>query len=166
MSKRIGPKRQAALIQDILGAQHDLVALAEEHRLNPDDLAAWVSDVSNQRVLSGLCKLADLQTQILLSRYRLLAATRLIKLATEEDQAEGKPDVARRACVDLLRLDLKRAEVDPAAVADERLGALDQHQQEMFDEFERMTQRLAHDEDDGGYDDPMEGQDLCLDDLD
>ncbi|MCC7145139.1 MAG: hypothetical protein IT443_01700 [Phycisphaeraceae bacterium] len=106
---RIGVKRRERLIADILGAQHDLVALGKKHRLRPEVLASWVSMPGNHQVLRGLCLLADLQTQVLLSRYRLLAATRLIKLATDES-AEGSADVARRACVDLLRLDLKRVD--------------------------------------------------------
>jgi len=135
MPRSIGRMRRAALIRDILEAKHDLASLAQAHRLKPDELAAWVDDPQNQRVLNGLCKLADVQTQVLLSRYRMLAATRLIKLATDADLTEGKPDVARRACVDLLRLDLKRAEVespDDAAQHDE-----------LHDEFDRLQRRLC-----------------------
>lgn len=108
MAKRLSARRRGALLRDIFNAEHDVVALAEAHGLTPDALAAWAADAGNRQCLAGLCVLADVQTQLLLSRYRLLAATRLIRLATEE--AEGvKPDDVRRACVDLLRLDLKRA---------------------------------------------------------
>ncbi len=107
----ISKKRRRALIADLIAAQGDLMSLGEKHALEPDEMAAWVSDPDNQRTLSGLCVLADLQTQILLSRYRLLAASRLIKLATEDDP-EHSPDVARRACVDLLKLELKRADLE------------------------------------------------------
>ncbi len=107
--KKIDAKCRQRLIQDIIAAQQDPVTLGEKHGLDADNLAAWVGEPKNQRLLSGLCLLADLQTQVLLSRYRLLAAGRLIRLATE-DGADGGRDVARRACVDLLKLDLKRAE--------------------------------------------------------
>ncbi|MFP4144831.1 MAG: hypothetical protein ACLFV3_06770 [Phycisphaeraceae bacterium] len=118
MARRIGAKRRAKLIQDIFSAQHDVVALAQAHGLSPDDLATWAGDERNQNCLVGLCVLADLQTQLLLSRYRLLAAERLIRLATDEEAGSG--DVARKACVDLLKLDLKRAEAsDFASVAAE-----------------------------------------------
>ena len=86
MPRRIGAKRRDRIIGDILHAQHDLVALAEAHRLSPIDLAHWVSDPQNHQMLRGLCLMADVQTQIMLSRYRLLAATRLI--ADEEHGAE------------------------------------------------------------------------------
>ena len=111
MSRKISTKRRRQLIGDIISAKHDLISLSDQYNLEPDDLAAWIADPNNHRTLSGLCVLADLQTQVLLSRYRLLAAGRLIKLATEEGP-ENSGDVARRACVDLLKLDLKRADVD------------------------------------------------------
>ena len=110
--RKIGTKRRALLIHDIFNAQHDVVALAKAHGLSPHELAAWAGDPQTQRCLHGLCVLADLQTQLLLSRYRLLAASRLIRLATQEDEA-GQ-DVARKACVDLLKLDLKRTMFDEA----------------------------------------------------
>jgi hypothetical protein len=124
MPSRIGTKRRASLIEDIFNSEHDLVSLAAAHELSPDKLAAWANNLTNQRCLTGLCLLADLQTQVLLSRYRLLAAGRLIKLATQDDQ-DTTADVARRACVDLLKLDLKRTEPAargeaPAPTADER----------------------------------------------
>ncbi len=106
MARGISPKKRSLMIRDIIEAQHDLTGLAKEHGLSPDQMAAWIDEPANRRVLRGLCVLADLQTQVLLSRYRMLAVTRLIKLAT----SEGEGDIARRACVDLLRADLKRAD--------------------------------------------------------
>lgn len=106
--------RQAALLRDIFNAEHDVVALAEKHELTPSDLAAWAGERATQARLAGLCALADYQTQLLLSRYRLLAANRLIRLATQEDSGTSD-DVARRACVDLLKLEMKRATSDGAS---------------------------------------------------
>lgn len=109
MSKKINAERREQLIQDILAAQQDLVALGERHGLSADDLAGWVAEPETQKTLGGLCLLADLQTQILLSRYRLVAAGRLIRLAAEDGSSDSR-EVARRACVDLLKLDLKRVD--------------------------------------------------------
>lgn len=108
--------RRAALIRDLMEARHDLVALGQAHHMTPDELSAWVQDPLNAGTLSGMCLLADIQSQLLLSRYRTLAVSRLIKLATAEASAEDDPklrsaaeETARKACVDLIRLDLKRA---------------------------------------------------------
>lgn len=117
MTKGIGHRRHLQLIQDMLHAEHDVLALAERYRLKPSDLAEWAIEPEHHRVLRGLCVLADLQTQLVLSRYRRLAAGRLIRLATDESD-EKTAEVARKACVDLLRADMKRADAPPqAAVA-------------------------------------------------
>lgn len=100
---RISPRRDKAIIADLLDARHDLANLAAAHKLTPADLATWASESATRRKLIGLCGLADMQTQLLLSRYRMVAASRLIQLATEDAQG----DLARKACVDLLKLDLK-----------------------------------------------------------
>lgn len=123
--EQISEKRREMMIHDIINAEHDLLALGEAHRLRPDVLAKWIEQPENRQCLMGLCQLADIQTQVLLSRYRMLAASRLIRLATNED-GQVKDDVARRACVDLLRVDLKRAmmEVGQMPDADEDDAAL------------------------------------------
>jgi len=99
--------RQSQLIGDIFEASHDVVALAEAHSLSPAELAEWIAEPANQHCLSGLCVLADMQTQLMLSRYRLVAVTKLIQQATQQE--EVSPEQARKACADLLKLDLKRA---------------------------------------------------------
>lgn len=111
MSRKLNSKDRRDLIADIVSALHGPIELSQTHDLSLEDLALWVADPKNQRTLSGICVLSDLQAQVLLSRYRLHAAGRLIKLATE-DSPEVSRDVARRACVDLLKMDLKRADFE------------------------------------------------------
>lgn len=116
-----GDKITERMISDILSANgEDPIDLAKKYKLKPAELAAWVSRESVQSTLTGMCLLADLQTQVMLSCYRRSAAARLIGLATPQ-QEEGKPpadpDLTRKACVDLLRLELKRTEGSPAAPA-------------------------------------------------
>jgi transposase-like protein len=106
MSKSISRKKQAALIRDVFNASHDVVALAEAHGLSPNELAQWITEPDNQHCLSGLCVLADLQTQLMLSRYRLVAVTKLIQQATQQEDVTAEQ--ARKACADLLKLDLTR----------------------------------------------------------
>lgn len=110
MRNRIGEKRRKALIEDLVRSERDVLAIGEGFGLSPDDMAYWISQPENARTLRGLCQLADTQTQVLMSRYRLLAATRLIGLATTP--GEAKEDVARRACVDVLKVELKGAVPD------------------------------------------------------
>ena len=113
--KPISRRTHVALFRDIFEARHDLAGLAESHRLPPEALAAWIERDANRAVLQGLCTLADLQTQLMLSRFRQLAVNELIRQATGGTPAQGddepgqpvSPEQARKACVDLLRADLK-----------------------------------------------------------
>ena len=113
MPRKISAKRRAALINDLINAKFDLTDLHNKYALSPDSLSQWIQDENNHRCLAGLCALADLQTQLLLSRYRLIAAGKLFDLATNqpEDEKSGLEN-ARRACVDLLKLEMKRADID------------------------------------------------------
>ncbi|GAB4194768.1 MAG: hypothetical protein Kow00105_08990 [Phycisphaeraceae bacterium] len=107
---KINKTKRSELINDLIHAEFDLTVIQSKYGLTPDTLAQWVQDETNLRCLTGLCLLADLQTQILLSRYRLIAAGKLYELATSQpDDSKSAQDVARRACVDLLKLDLPRA---------------------------------------------------------
>ncbi len=113
MPKRISAKRRATLIDDLINSNFDLTALHSKYALSPDSLSKWIQDEDNHRCLAGLCVLADLQTQLLLSRYRLIAAGKLFELATNQPQdSKTSLDMSRRACIDLLKLDLKRADVN------------------------------------------------------
>lgn len=120
-----GPKRRKWLIRDLLDGKNDIVDLAEKYGVSADELAAWIAEPANQRCLAGLCTLADVQTQLMLSRWRHHAANRLIRYATDK---KSPADMARRACVDLLKQEMKRADrgevddVDDAAA--ESLRAL------------------------------------------
>lgn len=114
--KNMSKRKRDALIADVFEARRDLSDLAAAHRLSPAELAGWIEQEENQRCLAGLCLLADLQTQLMLSRYRQVAVTELIKQASGgsvggDDEAGVSVEQARKACVDLLKADLKRAEV-------------------------------------------------------
>ena len=96
------------LVLDLARAEHDILSFATAHDLTLDDLVDWAAKPQTRRTLAGLCVLADAQTQLLLSRYRLVAATRLIGQATSEDDTLSAEQV-RKACVDLLKTELSRA---------------------------------------------------------
>lgn len=117
-NKPLSRRRAGEMLRDIFEARHDLNGLAEAYGLTPSDLAAWANEDENRDVLHGLCVLADLQTQLMLSRYRQLAVTELIRQATGKAGDDGgsvSPEQARKACVDLLRADLKPMGASSAA---------------------------------------------------
>lgn len=131
-----------ALLQDLAGAEHDVISLAKRHGLSLGDLVDWACQHETRRTVAGLCVLADAQTQLLLSRYRLVAATRLIAQATSDDDTLSAEQV-RKACVDLLKTELSRA------------ATLDHHQEAEEDSaMESLARAMAIPD----ADDPAQGK--------
>lgn len=95
--------KEKALMADLLNAEHDVLTLLDRHRLTPKALADWIGNEDRRRCLVGLCQLANVQTQLLLSRYRLVAVATLIRQASEQE-SDASPEQIRKACVDLLKL--------------------------------------------------------------
>ena len=112
---QVGIDRSRQMIEDLVFTQCDVPEFARRHKLHPEQLSEWIGKPENQRVLANLCMLADLQTQMLLSRFRLAAAIQLGHLANpqkDDKNPDAEPpdrDLIRRACVDLLKLELRRA---------------------------------------------------------
>ncbi len=110
-NQRLSSKRSRQLLHDVVMSQMDIEALAKKYHLSLTNLADWLENGAHGRTVINLCRLADLQTQLLLSRFRGSAALRLISMARGDDGAETsyEPELSRKACIDLLRLELKRA---------------------------------------------------------
>ena len=139
-----GPATASVLLRELVRAEHDVLSLGETHGVPLGKLSAWAAEPKTQRTVAGLCLLADLQTQLLLSRYRLVAATRLVGQATGQDEALT-PEQVRKACVDLLKIELDRvAAVSLEAVEDLNDPALEELKQAML----------------GGADDPTPQTDI------
>ncbi len=114
MTGSLSDPQSSAIFQDLLLAEQDLKALAAGHGLSLEELADWFDTGPHRRRLAGLCAIEDCRAQALISRFRTLAATRLISLATQETgESAAAVDVARKACVDLLRVELPRVVIDP-----------------------------------------------------
>ncbi|MEM0915529.1 MAG: hypothetical protein AAGK09_13075 [Planctomycetota bacterium] len=96
--------RRHALARDLLDGDADLITLLDRHGMNPEQVRAWLTDTGDADSLRSLVQLADLQAQLMLSRFRLSAVMRLIALANDDDPKQREP--ARRACVDLLKAQL------------------------------------------------------------
>jgi len=94
--------KRERLLGALYEGRRDLAELAAAERLTLTRLAAWANEDETSAVLEGLCRLDDVRTQMLVSRYRTLAAAHLFELA----RAESGGELARRACVDLLRTSL------------------------------------------------------------
>jgi len=102
-----------ALVKGSIGP---LSRLRETIDLTLDDVASWIAQPRNRKRIAQIVTLLDAQTQLMVCQHRLFA---LAKLTEVIDIAS--PEVARRACRDLLKLrliDPAREEIGP----DERTG--------------------------------------------
>lgn len=113
-------QREAQLLLRVYEAREDPLAVAEAFDLSLEELATWAGRDRTMRSLRGLRLVADMQTQLILSRYRLTAAAKLLQLASQEESSE----TARKACVDLLKTELTFPEAD---AANEPGAAVDEH---------------------------------------
>lgn len=114
------------LLEKVYEAERDPRVLAEENGWSLRELAAWAGKDQTRSALAALRTLADTQTQLILSRYRLSAAAKLVSLATQEEDAE----LARKAAVDLLKLNLVPGMEELGASAGEPAERVDERRVE------------------------------------
>lgn len=98
----LSAKKVRSVMHRLLEGESDVQALAKAVGVSVEKLAGWAERPEARRRLSGLRWLADMQAQMILSRYRVTAAARLVQLAGQQEDAE----LARKACVELLKADL------------------------------------------------------------
>jgi hypothetical protein len=113
---KLSAEKKHDLLQCVLSGRLDLEEICAAQDVSLEELAKWASLVTTQSRLQALRRLADTRTQFLLSRYRAHAAARLIELTGGEESAE----TARKACVDLLRLNVTEAEGPDAETTEEK----------------------------------------------
>ena len=115
--KPLSHARKLRIFVDMFNAEGDLDTLAKRNRVSLATLAQLGLDPDMRQYVDGLLVMADNQTQFMLSRYRINAATTLFGFVSpkqgEKDEKDEKvreidDDLKRKACVDLLRLELKR----------------------------------------------------------
>ncbi|MFG0253194.1 MAG: hypothetical protein ACF8NJ_10005 [Phycisphaerales bacterium JB038] len=103
------------LLRQVLRGEHDLEELCDGQGLTLEQLAGWAEQARTRGTLAALRRLADLRTQLMISRYRAHAAARLIELTGGEESLE----TARKACVDLLRVNVADREDSDFSLAAE-----------------------------------------------
>ena len=86
--------------------------LARELQVTLRDLGQWMIDASNAEIVAGLLRLAEARAAMLVSRYRALAAAVLAQIIHHEQAQSQSSDLLRKACVDMLRVEIAAA--DPA----------------------------------------------------
>ena len=103
------------IVEELLATLHDggdPVAAAKRHALSLSEVANWSAGPTGSAAMAALRTLAQARSSLAVARSKVEAAKALLTLAQDTEARE----TARKACVDLLRLE------EPPAPA---LGAVD-----------------------------------------
>lgn len=103
--KRAGPKCQAVVMEDLLSGEADIAAVSRKHFSDKSGsplqkLATWYEGKGASGLMIVLRRLLEDRADLMTAHARAMAARRMFLIARDEKEAE----VARKACVDLLKL--------------------------------------------------------------
>lgn len=102
MKKAMGKNKKKQTLRQLLVPDVDVAELEDTLGLKLEQVALWALDEQTQSEVEGLMRWLDMQTQIMIARYRLAAVARLYDLVNTAKNEE----TARRACLDLLKTNL------------------------------------------------------------
>lgn len=126
------PARDEQLMQRLIEGDETPRDLARSLNMTMVELVEWAGEPNNIRRLAALARLSDLHAQLVVTRYRANAALQLIQLAMKEEGGE----IARKACVDLLRTELPA--FDRAADNSESSEAMRLDTKDVLETLERL----------------------------
>ncbi|TVQ53437.1 MAG: hypothetical protein EA377_07950 [Phycisphaerales bacterium] len=116
--RKVSARLRRELIEQLAEGRLTPIELARQNRIALEAIAQWAARPEQYETLAGLVRLADTRAQMIVSEYRANAAAKLIEIATRDDGGE----VARKACVDLLRTNLNILPIEPADREEHRSG--------------------------------------------
>lgn len=90
------------MLTSVYAADTDLRELAERLGIGLGELASLAAEPGFVGTVEALASLAEQRSRLLVARYRVNAAARLVALAGQDADAE----LSRKAAVDLLKLNL------------------------------------------------------------
>ncbi len=92
-------KRQLAVINDMFSGELDEKGVLSKYKLSKNVYNKWLADEQFVAEVARRAANARLQSEVLIARYSLLAAAKLVQL-TEST----KEETARKACLDIISL--------------------------------------------------------------
>lgn len=104
-------RRREALLADLATGDDAPEAVAERHGMTLRDLAHWATRAPTIEFMRRVRRLTEERASLAIGRARLGAAHALRRLAEDAEH----PETARKACVDLLKLDPAPPPVPPQA---------------------------------------------------
>ncbi|HUT30203.1 MAG TPA: hypothetical protein VMX13_10460 [Sedimentisphaerales bacterium] len=106
-------KRQSAVLDDMFAGELDEQAVLEKHNVSQKTFNRWLGEDAFMAELNRRLQWLNLQTELIITRYKTLAAARLVQL-TESD----KEETARKACLDIINLP-NRSDIPPKQPSNE-----------------------------------------------
>jgi LPS sulfotransferase NodH len=103
MPPRIPRKTAVELMNRVIAANVPPEQLARELGLTLEQMAQWISQPRNLNTVTSLVRLANLRTDLILSRFRANAVAHLVGIAGSAEPNE----LSRKACVDLLNAQMQ-----------------------------------------------------------
>ncbi|MHC4061999.1 MAG: hypothetical protein ACYSUC_07570 [Planctomycetota bacterium] len=92
-------KRQLAVIEDMFAGGADEQAVLDKHKVSRNLLSRWLAEDILAEELDRRLQWLNLQSELIIARYKSLAAARLVQLTESE-----KEETARKACLDIISL--------------------------------------------------------------
>ena len=103
-------KRQLAVIDDLFAGQFDEQAVLGRHKVSRNTYNRWRAGGGFDEELSRRIASAQRQSELIIARYSVVAAAKLVQLTESE-----KEETARKACLDIISLPkLTARQPDPA----------------------------------------------------
>ncbi|MCK4913306.1 MAG: hypothetical protein KAS69_01760 [Planctomycetes bacterium] len=90
-------KKQLALIEDLFAGEMDEQQLIEKNKITKNTYNKWLADENFTAEIARRISVARLQSKLLIARFSLAAAAKLVQLTESE-----KEETARRACLDII----------------------------------------------------------------
>jgi hypothetical protein len=92
-------RKQSAVLDDMLAGELDERDILEKHRVSQTAFNRWLGEDAFTAELNRRLQWLNLQSELIITRYKTLAAARLVHLTESE-----KPETARKACLDIINL--------------------------------------------------------------
>jgi hypothetical protein len=90
-------QKQTAVLDDLFNSELDEQGVLEKHRVRRSTYERWLDDELFSERYERYIQRIRQRSELLLAKYRSLAAAKLIELTTSK-----KPETARKACLDII----------------------------------------------------------------
>ncbi|MHC4575026.1 MAG: hypothetical protein ACYS76_12990 [Planctomycetota bacterium] len=92
-------RKQSAVIDDMFAGEMDEQAILKKHNVSSRAFNRWLGNDAFLTELGRRVEWLSLQSELVIARYKTLAAARLVQLTESE-----KEETARKACLDIISL--------------------------------------------------------------